>query len=128
MKWAKAHVLMMQVRYRAEAAGPHTSVSGQVMSEEQVSRGQVLCRTVHVCARPYTLAGEQMSADLSPRSLPPEAKRDCQGPLCESLEHGKHSIVSFTVRDGFQRPGPFDGCSVCLFLLPAVVCCPPWLS
>lgn len=63
MKRAKARVLMMQVRYRAEAAGPYTSVSGQVMREERVSRGQVLCRTVHVCARPYTHAGEQKSAE-----------------------------------------------------------------
>lgn len=64
---------------------------------------------------------------LSPVSLPAEAKRDCQGPLCKSLEHSTHSVVSIMAWDGFQRPGPFHNCLVCLFLLPSVVCCSPWL-
>lgn len=60
-------------------------------------------------------------------SLPHEAKRDCQGPLCMSLEHGKHSIASFMAWDSFQRRGPSHDSLVHLFLLPDVVCCPPWL-
>lgn len=56
MRWAKPHVLLILVRYTAEAAGhagPHTHVPGQVM---RVSRGQV-------CARPYAHADVQKSAE-----------------------------------------------------------------
>lgn len=79
-----SHVLLMLLRFIAEAARPHTDVPGQVMREARVGD-----RCVH--AHTPTLVSRSLQS-LSPVSLFPEAKRDCQGPPCKSLEPSKHSI------------------------------------
>lgn len=82
-----SHVLLMLLRFIAEAArhaGPHTDVPGQVMREARVGD-----RCVH--AHTPTLVNRSLQS-LSPVFLFPEAKRNCQGPPCKSLEPSKHSI------------------------------------
>lgn len=52
-------------------------------------RDRSVCRTVYVYMSVHPC---WCLENLGSMSLHPQAKRDCQGPLCKGLEHSKHSV------------------------------------
>lgn len=95
-------------------------MSGQIVRKARVGDrcvGQCLCVHTHT-PMPVSRSLQSLSpVSLSPLSSPPQAERDCQGPLCKSLEHSEHSISQRPGLDGFQSH--FTAAwSVCFSCLP----------